>query len=70
MAITSYMMMFGLLVWGFSAFVRIYLSEGKQTMVFINRYGEADIELVILLALMVYCLYGLVNLVRMHEKDS
>ena len=62
-----YVFMFGLLAWGYSAFIRIYLSDNKCTMVCINNYNEANLELIVILTAIVVCIYGMVNLVRIRK---
>jgi len=59
--------MFGLLVWGFSAFIRIYLSDDKQTLVRINHHGEANLELIVIPLVIAFCTYGLINLIRIRR---
>jgi len=51
----------GLFVWFYGLFVYIYFfSDDKATGIYINRYGEADFELVLLSMLVPITIIGLI----------
>jgi len=55
--------MLGLLIWGYIVFIGIYFS-GKKTMFYIDRFGEANIELVIIPVFIFCCILGFYFLIK------
>ena len=61
--IGCYFIMLGLLIWGYIIFLTIYFN-GNSMMIYVNRYNEADLELVVIPVLIFCCVVGLYFLVK------
>jgi len=55
----SHFLTAGLFIWLFIIFIYIYINN-KQTMIFINRYSEADFELILFSLLLPFIICGLI----------
>ena len=67
--IASDFILLGLVVWGYVVFINIY-NAGFKTMVYINRYGEANLELVIIPILILFHIVGFYYLWRFYLEEK
>ena len=67
--IASDFILLGLVVWAYLAFINIYLN-GFSTTVYINRYGEANLELVIIPILIGFHIVGFIFLWKFYLEEK
>jgi len=67
--IASDFILLGLVVWGYIVFINIYLN-GFSTTVYINRYGEANLELIMIPVLIGFHVLGFYYLWRFYLEEK
>jgi len=67
--IASDFILLGLVVWGYIAFINIY-RNGMATVVYINRYGEANLELVVIPLLIGFHVLGFYYLWKFYLEEK
>jgi len=67
--IASDFILLGLVVWGYIVFINIYL-KGFSTTVYINRYGEANLELIMIPVLIGFHVLGFYYLWRFYLEEK
>ena len=67
--IASDFILLGLVIWGYIVFINIYMN-GFSTTVYINRYGEANLELIVFPILIGFHVLGFYYLWKFYLDDK
>lgn len=63
---TGYTIMFSLTIWGYYVFLATYFN-GYKMILFINRFGEANFELILIPLLLGVCAIGWFYLIKFRK---
>ena len=62
--------MIGIIMMSITFFVAYFFTVDKQVLVTINNYGEANLELLLVVVSLFLSIYGLIQLVRIEYKKN
>ena len=60
----------GLIIWGYITFIRIYLTEEKYMVFHINRYNEANLELIVIPILIGFLVFSQYLIYKLYKKQQ